>query len=93
MKMMNNHDDEANARMIKKLDEIQVDVTIIKAQLSQLNKTVLGNGQLPVESRLTRLETEIDQIQSQSAKSWQFFVAIGAAISSIILSFILKVLA
>ena len=90
---MDNHDAEANARMIKKLDEIQVDVTIIKAQLSQLNKTVLGNGQLPVESRLTRLETEIDQIQSQSAKSWQFFVAIGAAISSIILSFILKVLA
>ena len=93
MRTMDNHDDEANARMIKKLDEIQIDVTIIKAQLSQLNKTVLGNGQLPVESRLTRLETEIDQIQSQSAKSWQFFVAIGAAISSIILSFILKVLA
>jgi len=93
MTMTTNHDADPNAAMIKKLDDIQTDVAIIKAQLSQLNKTILGNGQLPVESRLTRLETEIDQIQSQSAKSWQFFVAIGAAVSSIILSFILKVLA
>ena len=91
--MTMNHDADPNAAMIKKLDGIQTDVAIIKAQLSQLNKTVLVNGRPPVESRLTRLETEIDQIQSQSAKSWQFFVAIGAAISSIILTFILKVLA
>ena len=85
--------DEIKGEIATLQTEVKREIAVLQTEVSLIKKVVVGNGQLPLEKRLSTLESELKQIQNQSAKSWQFFIALGAAVSSIILSFILKVLA
>ena len=102
-KMTRNYIDEDRDRLFLILDEIKGEIAVLQTEVkreiavlqtevSLIKKVVVGNGQLPLEKRLSTLESELKQIQSQSAKSWQFIVAISAAVGSVLLTFILNVL-
>ena len=84
--------DEDTNRLFGTLDEIKREIAVLKTEVSLIKKVIVGNGQEPLEKRLTTLESELKQMQSQSAKSWQFIVAISAAVGSVVLTFILNVL-
>lgn len=84
--------DEDKNRLFDTLDEIKREIAVLQTEVSLIKKVIVGNGQEPLEKRLTTLESELKQIQSQSAKSWQFIVAISAAVGSVVLTFILNVL-
>ena len=90
--MNRNYIDEDRDRLFEILDEIKGEIAVLQTEVSLIKKVVVGNGQLPLEKRLSTLESELKQIQSQSAKSWQFIVAISAAVGSVLLTFILNVL-
>ena len=83
---------EATNRLFDTLDEIKREIAILQTEVALKKRVVVGNGQEPLEKRLTTLESELKQMQSQSAKSWQFIVAISAAVGSVVLTFILNVL-
>ena len=102
-KMNRNYIDEDRDRLFEILDEIKSEIAtlqtevkreiaVLQTEVSLIKKVVVGNGQKPLEKRLSTLESELKQMQSQSAKSWQFMVAISTAVVSIILTFILNVL-
>ena len=84
--------DEDTNRLFGTLDEIKREIAILQTEVALIKRVVVGNGQEPLEKRLTTLESELKQMQSQSAKSWQFIVAISAAVGSVVLTFILNVL-
>ena len=84
--------DEDTNRLFGTLDEIKREIAILQTEVALIKGVVVGNGQEPLEKRLTTLESELKQMQSQSAKSWQFIVAISAAVGSVVLTFILNVL-
>ena len=84
--------DEDTNRLFDTLDEIKREIAILQTEVALIKRVVVGNGQEPLEKRLTTLESELKQMQSQSAKSWQFIVAISAAVGSVVLTFILNVL-
>ena len=102
-KMNRNYIDEDRDRLFETLDEIKREIAVLQTEVkreiavlqtevSLIKKVVVGNGQLPLEKRLSTLESELNQIPSQSAKSCQFIVAISAAVGSVLLTFILNVL-
>ena len=91
-KMSRNHIDEDRDRLFDTLDEIKREIAVLKTEVSLIKKVVVGNGQQPLEKRLSTLESELNQIQSQSAKSWQFIVAMSAAIGYVLLTFMLHIL-
>ena len=101
--MTRNYIDEDRDRLFLILDEIKGEIAVLQTEVkreiavlqtevSLIKKVIVGNGQLPLEKRLSTLESELKQMQSQSAKSWQFIVAISAAVGSVLLTFILNVL-
>jgi len=102
-KMNRNYIDEDSDRLFEILDEIKSEIAnlqievkreiaVLQTEVSLIKKVVVGNGQLPLEKRLSTLESELKQMQNQSAKSWQFMVAISTAVISLVLTFILNVL-
>jgi len=78
--MNNRAQDEADKnRLFNDLDEIKKQLTAVETQVTVMYKSFAGNGQPPLENRITRLETELKQIKDSAAKSWQVMLAIGMA--------------
>jgi wyosine [tRNA(Phe)-imidazoG37] synthetase (radical SAM superfamily) len=66
-------------RLFNDLDEIKKQLTAVETKVTVMYKSFSGNGQPPLENRITKLETELKQIKDSAAKSWQVMLAIGMA--------------
>lgn len=71
------------------LAEIRNDLAEIKAKVTNLERAVLGNGLPSMESRVVRMEVEIQTLNKQKAHNWQVLLALGisgmAFVSSLVL--------
>jgi|TARA_R100001480_G_C4644833_1_gene169958 hypothetical protein len=80
MMMTTAQQDEADKeRLFNDLAGIKNQLTTLQTQMAVVYKSFIGNGQPPMENRVTKLETELHQIKTSSAKSWQVMLAIGVA--------------
>lgn len=74
------------------LIEIRNDLAEIKAKVTNLERAVLGNGLPSMESRVVRMEVEIQTLNKQKAQSWQVLLALGVSAMTFVGSLVLQVL-
>jgi hypothetical protein len=78
----NPHEEADRVRLFNELAGIKQQLTTVETQVTVMYKSFIGNGQPPLENRITKLETELTQIKNTSAKNWQVALAISAALLS-----------
>ena len=72
------------------LIEIRNDLSEIKAKVTNLERAVSGNGLPSMESRVVRMEVEIQTLNKQKAQSWQVMVALGVSAMTFVGSLVLQ---
>ena len=75
----NHHEEADRVRLFNELAGIKQQLTAVETQVTVMYKSFIGNGQPPLENRITKLETELTQIKNTSAKNWQVALAISVA--------------
>ena len=78
----NPHEEADRDRLFNELAGIKQQLTAVETQVTVMYKSFIGNGQPPLENRITKLETELTQIKNTSAKNWQVALAISVALLS-----------
>lgn len=78
----NPHDEADRDRLFNELAGIKQQLTAVETKMTVMYKSFIGNGQPPLENRITKLETELTQIKNTSAKNWQVALAISVALLS-----------
>jgi len=78
----NPHEEADRVRLFNELAGIKQQLTAVETQVTVMYKSFIGNGQPPLENRITKLETELTQIKNTSAKNWQVALAISVALLS-----------
>ena len=78
----NPHEEADRVRLFNELAGIKQQLTTVETKMTVMYKSFIGNGQPPLENRITKLETELTQIKNTSAKNWQVALAISVALMS-----------